>query len=535
MGVLLAFCLLAAIGFVAYRKFDEKRSSSANPETFVTENGTSSDRPPGSGPGPGAADDPTAPPISSEAGLTAETDQPFPTPAPRTSTPPAMLIADSRPPEQPQPETPAAELLFDSPASFDPPPAEPEPPADQGTEPGFDPFQGATEDAATGDRLPQQPEFAGETSDPFPADHLAASVPEISADDDAAEFSSDATSPFGAPATLGSPEFGSDVSVADPPPQPAEAAAESADTPEMPVLDLFGGDEPAPAQGEEPVTPPAASPWGAPVDRSAGAETSPPGMLEPNDPQVMPTLTVNPFATADAEPQPEPPPPEPSGATGFDLPHAAAVTEVRESPAFGAAAASAAPAADDGATPVTQRAPGTHHDPFAPARDVSPAIREDEVVIHIVQTGDNFWKISQAHYGAGKYSTALAAYNESRIPDPRRMRPGMKVLVPSEATLAQQFPQLVSGGASTPYVAPATAAPGFSLDASGRPQYRVSRGDTLSGIAQQHLGRSSRWRQIYGMNRDQLPDANSLTTGMVLRLPADATQVRMDVGRTGGR
>jgi nucleoid-associated protein YgaU len=80
-----------------------------------------------------------------------------------------------------------------------------------------------------------------------------------------------------------------------------------------------------------------------------------------------------------------------------------------------------------------------------------------------------------------------------------------------------------------------TAPRGFSLDSSGRPQYRVAKGDTLSEIAERHLGRSSRWRQIYGMNKDQLADANSLTTGMVLRLPGDATQVRMDEGGDRGR
>jgi nucleoid-associated protein YgaU len=184
---------------------------------------------------------------------------------------------------------------------------------------------------------------------------------------------------------------------------------------------------------------------------------------------------------------------------------------------------------------VTHREPVAHHDPFAPAHDVSRAVNEDEVVIHVVRAGENFWKIAGAHYGAGKYAGALAAYNQSRIPDPRRMRPGMKVLIPSQTALAQQFPQLVSGGAPTPYVAPPVGPAGFSIDVSGHPQYRVAKGDTLSGIAQKHLGRSSRWRQIYGMNREQLPDAHSLTTGMILRLPVDAAQVRVDVGNVRSR
>ncbi len=115
------------------------------------------------------------------------------------------------------------------------------------------------------------------------------------------------------------------------------------------------------------------------------------------------------------------------------------------------------------------------------------------------------------------------------------MRPGMKVMVPSKAKLVQHFPQLVSGQSTRPYVGPTNAPEGFSLDHSGRPQYLVVKGDTLSEIAERHLGRSSRWRQIYGMNRDQLVDAHSLKTGMLLRLPADATQVSLDERRFRGR
>jgi nucleoid-associated protein YgaU len=53
----------------------------------------------------------------------------------------------------------------------------------------------------------------------------------------------------------------------------------------------------------------------------------------------------------------------------------------------------------------------------------------------------------------------------------------------------------------------------------------VGKNDTLTGIAARHLGRSSRWVQVLGMNRDQLKDGNSLKIGMVLKLPQDASQV----------
>jgi nucleoid-associated protein YgaU len=184
---------------------------------------------------------------------------------------------------------------------------------------------------------------------------------------------------------------------------------------------------------------------------------------------------------------------------------------------------------------VVEVAPRDLHDPFAPARDVRQAVSENVEVLHDVQSGENFWSIAKQHYGSGKYFTALAAYNKARIPDPQKIRPGMKVQVPSEAVLAQQYPQLVSGTKTTPYTAAPAGPPGFSLDPHGRPQYRVSKGDTLSDIAQRHLGRASRWRQIFGMNMDQLPSAESLTTGMVLRLPPDASQIPMSAAELRSR
>jgi nucleoid-associated protein YgaU len=151
-----------------------------------------------------------------------------------------------------------------------------------------------------------------------------------------------------------------------------------------------------------------------------------------------------------------------------------------------------------------------------------------------VRSGDNFWTIARQHYGAGRYANALAAYNQARIPDPRKMRPGMKVLIPDAQVLVQLYPRL-TGAAYGPQ-SPAAAQPaGFFVDSNGQPAYRVGRHDTLSDIAARCLGRSSRWVQVLGMNRDQLQDAGSLKSGMVLRLPADATQVSVVSGEALAR
>ena len=146
--------------------------------------------------------------------------------------------------------------------------------------------------------------------------------------------------------------------------------------------------------------------------------------------------------------------------------------------------------------------------------------------IHEVLAGESYWTISKQHYGAGRFFAALAEYNRHRIPRPERMKPGMVVLVPDAAVLHEKFPKLTgpadegtSAGSAHAYRT------GFFVDQSGQPMYRISKGDTLGEIAQKHLGRSSRWIQIYGMNREILRNANTLKLGTVLRLPRDASQV----------
>lgn len=174
-----------------------------------------------------------------------------------------------------------------------------------------------------------------------------------------------------------------------------------------------------------------------------------------------------------------------------------------------------------------------------------------------IEPGDNFWTISRKKYGTGRYFMALAQHNAQVITDPKRMRPGVTVSTPAAEVLEKTYAQLIpktatidpvqtasispvgasSIGASTTSVTLAAAEEngdsGFFIGEDGTPMYRIGREDTLSGVAQRHLGRSSRWTQIFELNRDVLPDGNSLKIGAVLRLPADASHVDVvERGRT---
>lgn len=532
LGMLLAVCLLVALGFVSYKKFTSNRSPAAvgNP---LTQFGKLS--PEKSAKSPPADDDAAQPLPPADLGnqskrhLLANSGA-RPTPAD------AGFFGVASPPEQAAPvastefhgRTPTFDL-----GNHEPPPqAEPQSlAADESSNPFFGGEALSLE--AAGD-------IAVEASDPFATGGLALT------ETDTATFSSDAVTEFGDPADVGAMQPVNELTFNEPPAQSEPKPLDPSDASSSPVFGLFGiePDEEQTselaAQPEHATPSPVASPWGAGTIESSDAtfvaESEPP-LIEPNDPQVMPALTLGPFGTAAAgsTTDSEPAVSEPVElGSGFN-PYPAATVKSSVQLQDPSESQREVPFPAGGGTTVVERATNSLHDPFAPARDVRHAIREDEVHVHQVQSGDNFWSIAKEHYGSGKYFTALAAYNQTLIPDPRRIRPGMKVQVPSETVLAQQFPQLVSGGATVPYAATPDGPPGFALDAHGRPCYRIAKGDTLSGIAQRHLGRASRWRQIFGMNIDQLTSADSLTTGMVLRLPADATQIRMDAAGIGRR
>ncbi len=179
--------------------------------------------------------------------------------------------------------------------------------------------------------------------------------------------------------------------------------------------------------------------------------------------------------------------------------------------------------------------PGSGSSPFD-ASHFQPPLGPSRPKKYVVQQNDTFWTISKKVYGTARYFQALALYNKSRIPDPRRMRPGMTIEVPPPQVLESRFPELVpragsrtgrSTGRSSPASTASSQPAGFFLGPSGEPLYRVGPEDTLSEIAQRHLGRASRWIQIFELNRDKLQNPNDLKIGTVLRLPRDARGVRV--------
>jgi nucleoid-associated protein YgaU len=60
---------------------------------------------------------------------------------------------------------------------------------------------------------------------------------------------------------------------------------------------------------------------------------------------------------------------------------------------------------------------------------------------------------------------------------------------------------------------------GGAPQAPGR-TYTVKAGDTLSAIAQEHLGNANAYMKIFEANRDQLSDPDKIKPGQVLKIPA---------------
>ncbi len=190
--------------------------------------------------------------------------------------------------------------------------------------------------------------------------------------------------------------------------------------------------------------------------------------------------------------------------------------------------------------PNAQTSPTTNLPPARPATTAQkttrhPLLREGE---YLVEEGDNFCAISKKVYGSEKYYLALAEHNRSRIADPCRMRPGLIIAAPAKEVLEQQHAALIPKPKSaveakeekphaTKKVSAAPLPSGIFYDDQGAPWFRVGKGDTLSGIAQAHLGRASRAIQIANRNQERLPDPNNLRPGQELRLPNDASQVRV--------
>ncbi|HNQ23222.1 MAG TPA: LysM peptidoglycan-binding domain-containing protein [Phycisphaerae bacterium] len=136
---------------------------------------------------------------------------------------------------------------------------------------------------------------------------------------------------------------------------------------------------------------------------------------------------------------------------------------------------------------------------------------------HKVQPGDTFAALARSYYGSERYTQYLIDQNP-QVTNPSRLSPGMSIRIPARPA------ELPASAAPASTVAGVPAAPA-STTPTGARTYRVRAGDTFYGIAREVLGSSSRWRELFELNRALVDgDPRNLRVGQVLTLPVNAGQ-----------
>jgi len=133
-----------------------------------------------------------------------------------------------------------------------------------------------------------------------------------------------------------------------------------------------------------------------------------------------------------------------------------------------------------------------------------------------VKKGDSLGKIAKQYLGDFNRYPEIYALNQNKLMNPNDLRIGMSLELPIPDPAAQ-----TGIPAAAPRQATETAASDAPPAEPSFVEHTVRPGESLSTLARQHLGSSSRYREIFAANRDQLQNPNHLNVGMTLRIPVE--------------
>jgi outer membrane protein OmpA-like peptidoglycan-associated protein len=106
----------------------------------------------------------------------------------------------------------------------------------------------------------------------------------------------------------------------------------------------------------------------------------------------------------------------------------------------------------------------------------------------------------------------IADVEEVMIPYPGSVQKGEEIPVPELA----QATQVEEGK----YVVEEEKKVESEVQVSTK-EYTIKKGDTLSKIAQEHLGKAYRWKYLYELNKDRIKNPNKLKTGLKITIPIE--------------
>ena len=158
--------------------------------------------------------------------------------------------------------------------------------------------------------------------------------------------------------------------------------------------------------------------------------------------------------------------------------------------------------------------------------------------VHYVQPGQSLADIAESFYGNAAYARVLARFNLDALDRDGEARPGARLDVPSLGAISEMkvdeprhADHAVRVDVGTPELPelPARLRPGAQAAAK---TVAVKPGDTLSGLAAEHLGSAGRWKELLAANGDKLSAPDQLRAGMTLKLP-DAVDAPRSAEGTG--
>ena len=138
----------------------------------------------------------------------------------------------------------------------------------------------------------------------------------------------------------------------------------------------------------------------------------------------------------------------------------------------------------------------------------------EDYMLYTAEEGDTWNSLADRFYRSGTYVALLQAANE----DLAKPSEGATLLVPVYDFRAAR---------AAPERKPHEPAPKRPVGPDVTPKetskvpstYVIADGDTLSEISQKLYGTSRRWNDLYQANKDVLPDPDTLTVGVTLRVP----------------